>query len=296
MGKMTRRKLLAGCSALATTAVAPESLWAAAASAALTDTLRAIEGQSGGRLGVTALDTATGARIGARADERFPLCSTVKALTCGAVLAQIDAGHDSLDRRIVVAASDLLDYAPVTKTRVGGPGMTLRELCDAALTWSDNTAANLLVASLGGPSAVTAFARALGDGVTRLDRTEPTLNEATPGDPRDTTSPDAMASILRRLVLEDTLAPRSRDQLATWMMGCRTGLAKLRAGVPPDWRVGDKTGNGDHGSTNDIAILWPPGGRAPLILCVYMTETTITAEAAAPLFAAVARAVMTATG
>ncbi len=249
-----------------------------------------LDAQSGGRLGIAVLDTGTGQQEGYRAAERFPMCSTFKALASAAVLARVDAGHEDLGRRIHYSASDVLSYAPVTKDHAGEGGMTMGELCAASVTLSDNTAANLILASLGGPSSITAFARSLGDPVTRLDRIEGDLNEAKPGDPRDTTTPEAMASSLRVLVTGDALSRRSRDQFTTWLVGCQTGGAKLRAGVPATWRVGDKTGSGGHGTTNDIAVMWPPG-RAPVIVCVYLTEITISSDQANATFVAVGQAV-----
>jgi beta-lactamase class A len=158
------------------------------------------------------------------------------------------------------------------------------------MTTSDNTAGNLILSSLGGPSAVTAYAQSLGDPVTRLDRIETALNEATPGDPRDTTTPAAMAANLQSLVLGDGLSPRSRDHLSAWLVANKTGGAKLRTGLSKDWRVGDKTGGGGFGTTNDIALIWPPG-RAPLVVCVYLTDTKAPAELRDQTIAAVARAV-----
>jgi beta-lactamase class A len=224
------------------------------------------------RLGVTVLDTATGQRISHRGSERFPMCSTFKVLAGAAVLKRVDAGQEDLSRRIRFAASEVVTYSPVTKERVGGDGMTLAELCEAAITQSDNTAGNMILKTLGGPSALTTFARSLGDTVTRLDRWETELNEATPGDPRDTTTPDAMTANLHALVVQDRLSPRARDQLAQWLVSNKTGDAKLRAGLPKDWRIGDKTGGGDHGTMNDVAVIWPPE-RSPLIVSVYITET-----------------------
>jgi len=249
-----------------------------------------LDARSGGRLGVAVVDTGTGQRAGHRVGERFPMCSTFKALACAAVLARVDAGQEDLERRVRYSAADLLSYAPVTKDHAGDVGMTMGELCAAAVTLSDNTAANLILASLGGPSAVTAFARSLGDPITRLDRIEGGLNEATPGDARDTTTPDAMASNLRSLVTGDALSKRSRDQFVTWLVGCQTGDAKLRAGVPATWRVGDKTGSGGHGTTNDVAVMWPPG-RAPVIVSVYITDTVASSDEANAMFVAVGRAV-----
>jgi beta-lactamase class A len=168
--------------------------------------------------------------------------------------------------------------------------MTLAEICAAALDYSDNTAANLLLKELGGPEAVTAFARAIGDPVTRLDRNEPTLNEAAQGDPRDTTTPAAMLANLRTLLLGKKLTPASRDRLTRWMIANKTGDARLRAGFPPDWRIGDKTGSGDHGTANDIAIAWPPR-RKPIILAVYLTESTVSPDRQNAAIAEIARAV-----
>jgi beta-lactamase class A len=249
---------------------------------------RAIEAKVGGRLGVAVLDTVTGELAGQRLDERFPMCSTFKALAAALVLARVDAGEEKLDRRIVVARADLLEWAPVTSKRVGGAGMTVAELCEAAITVSDNTAANLLLASAGGPAGVTAFVRKLGDDVTRLDRTEPTLNEAVPGDPRDTSTPRAMARTLRRLMLGDALSDRGRAQLVQWMSANTTGGHRLRAGVPSDWRVADKTGTGRLGTTNDVGVLWPPR-RAPLVVVIYLTGTQASGDAREAALADVAR-------
>ncbi|QQC66405.1 class A beta-lactamase [Paraburkholderia ginsengisoli] len=238
--------------------------------------LAQIEATSGGRLGVSIMDTTSGLRAGLRGDERFPMCSTFKLLAAGAVLTRVDRGQEDLQRRMVFSASDLVPNSPGTSRHTreltGGAGMSVAELCKAALTLSDNTAANLLLASFGGPAAVTAFARSLGDGVTRLDRIEPELNEAIPGDPRDTTTPNAMLGNLRELVLGDHLSKGSRAQLLAWLAANETGAARLRAKLPKDWGVGDKTGTGERGTANDIAILWPPG-RGPVLVTVYLTET-----------------------
>ncbi len=252
--------------------------------------LAKIERESGGRLGVAVLDTATGARWGNRADERFPMCSTFKLLAAAAILARVDAGRERLDRRVRFDASDVVVYSPITKDRIGEPGMSLAELCEAALTVSDNTAGNLLLASLGGPDGLTAYARSLGDATTRLDRIEPDLNEARPGDPRDTTSPMAMLSNLHALVLGDALSAASKDQLTKWLLGNKTGDARLRAGLPKDWRVGDKTGSGEAGTANDVGVAWPPG-RAPVVITAYLTETSATGEQRNATLAAVGRAV-----
>ena len=252
-----------------------------------------IEVESAGRLGVAVLDTLSGERTGHRLDERFPMCSTFKLLAAAAILARVDAQRERLDRRITFAASEVVVNSPVTKDRHGGTGMSLAELCEAAMTVSDNTAGNLLLASLGGPAGLTAFARSLGDAVTRLDRIEPELNEAIPGDPRDTTTPGAMLANLHTLALGHALSAKSREQLVEWLVGNKTGDTRLRAGVPAGWRVGDKTGAGENGTTNDVGLIWPPD-RAPVIVAVYLTGTSATGERRNATLAAVARAVTSA--
>ncbi|MFM0056345.1 class A beta-lactamase [Paraburkholderia phytofirmans] len=238
--------------------------------------LAEIEAASGGRLGVSIVDTTSGLHAGLRTDERFPMCSTFKLLVAGAVLARTDRGEEDLQRRVVFSQSDVVSNSPATSKHTreltGKAGMSIAELCKAAITLSDNTAANLLLATFGGPAGLTAFARSLGDGVTRLDRIEPTLNEGTPGDLRDTTTPNAMLGNLRELLLGERLSSSSRAQLLAWLAANETGGARIRAKLPKDWGVGDKTGTGDHGTANDVAILWPPG-RGPVLVTVYLTET-----------------------
>lgn len=238
--------------------------------------LAALERRHGGRLGVAILDTATGRRINHRGEERFPMCSTFKWLLAAQVLARVDKGEESLDRRVVFAEPDLVFYSPVTEKHVGEPGMTVGELCDATVTLSDNAAGNLLLATVGGPEGLTAFARSIGDEWTRLDRYEPDLNEAIPGDPRDTTTPAAMLRTMQAVLLGDVLSQASREQLTAWLVATSTGDARLRAGMP-GWRVGDKTGTGPRGVTNDVGIAWPPGG-APLLVTAYYAG----AESASP--------------
>jgi len=196
------------------------------------------------------------------------MCSTFKLLAVAAVLARVDRGIEHLDRRVVFGREVLLSYAPITSQHVGSPGMSVAELCAAAITVSDNTAANLLLASMGGPSAVTRFARSLGDTVTRLDRIEPDLNVASPGDIRDTTTPNAAIATLQKLLLGDALSAVSRAKLIAWLRGCTTGAEKLHAGLPPGWSIGDKTGSGAQNETNDVGILYPPQ-RPPLLVTAY---------------------------
>jgi beta-lactamase class A len=262
-------------------------------SATLTNELARVEAESGGRMGVAVLDTLTGAQVGHRADERFPMCSTFKLLAAAAVLARVDVGRERLDRRIRFEASDIVVNSPVTKGRLGGDGMSLAELCEAAMTVSDNTAGNLLLASLGGPGGLTAYARSLGDTLTRLDRIEPVLNEAVPGDPRDTTTPAAMLSNLRTLALGTVLSTASKELLTAWLIGNKTGDTRLRAGLPKDWRVGDKTGSGERGTTNDVGLVWPPQ-HPPVIISIYLTGTPATSEQRNATLANVGRAVVSA--
>lgn len=236
--------------------------------------LSAIEARLGGRLGVAAWDAQKGKRLEHRAGERFPMCSTFKFLLVSAILSRIDANQEKLDRFIQYTSADLLDYAPITKAHVQYGGMTISALCAAAIEYSDNTAANLLLGVLGGPAAVTHYARTLGDSVTRLDRNEPTLNTATPGDLRDTTSPSAMLTDMKQILIEQrTLSSESRKQLEAWMIANTTGLASLRAGLPSAWRAGDKTGSGKNGATNDIAICWP-SNRMPVLMTAYFVGSS----------------------
>jgi beta-lactamase class A len=250
--------------------------------------LQELESRYGGRLGVAALDTGSGARIERRARERFLMCSTFKAMAAALVLTRVDKGIERLDRRVEFTARDIVTYSPVTEKRAGPSGMTIDELCEAAITMSDNTAGNLLLATFGGPAALTAYFRTLGDSVTRLDRIEPDLNETLPGDPRDTTTPAAMLADLQRVALGNRLSPESQRRLVSWLVANRTGDARLRAGVPKHWQVGDKTGSGSQATANDIAIVWPPG-RKPLVLSVYYTESSASPDERNAVLADVAR-------
>lgn len=255
----------------------------------LKDKITRIEDKVKGRLGVAALDTGADRRFGYREDERFPMCSTFKLIAAAAILKRVEQKQETLERRVHFSRTDLVTYSPVTEKHLDD-GMTVAELCEAAITLSDNTAGNLMLDMLGGPSGVTAFARALGDPLTRLDRTEPTLNEAVPGDVRDTTTPAAMAEDLRKLAFGHALAEASSAQLKTWLLANKTGDTRLRARLPAGWRVGDKTGSGERGSTNDVGILWPPDA-APIIVAAYLTETTAPTDQRNEALAAVGEAV-----
>jgi beta-lactamase class A len=260
---LSRRRMLAGASAVLLCGRA------LAAPGSAQQKLAALEFSVGGRLGVAALDVVGDRRVDFRSDHRWPMCSTFKLLLVGAVLAKVDDGHERLDRAVAFAAEDVLDYAPAAKRNLAQGHMSVAELCEAAIRLSDNTAANLLLKTVGGPGGFNAFVRTLGDHVTHLDRIEPFLNDVPEGDARDTTTPAAMLNDLGQLVLHDRLTAPSRRLLTDWLVGCETGKDRLRAGLPAGWRVGDKTGTWSGGATNDVAIAWPPG-RGPLLVAAYL--------------------------
>nr|WP_269717048.1 class A beta-lactamase [Caulobacter sp. NIBR2454] len=265
---------------------------AVAAPAGIIQRIAELERVNGGRLGVCVRSARAGRVWGHRLDERFPMCSTFKALLAAQVLSRVDEGRETLSRRIPVKAADLVTYSPAVEKRVGGT-MSLAELCQATVTLSDNAAANLIMRETGGPKGLTAFVRSLGDGVTRLDRIEPELNSAIDGDLRDTTTPAAMTATLNRLVLGNALSLKSREQLKTWLVANTTGGARIRAGVPDSWIVGDKTGTGANASTNDIAVLWPPKG-GPIVLSIYYVGAKTDLDARNSVIASAARIVASA--
>ena len=250
-----------------------------------------VEQRTGGRIGVAAVDTGSGKRFDYRSEERFPMCSTFKLLAAAAVLKQVDGRQEKLDRFVSYDAKDILEYAPVTKAHLKDGGMTLGALCAAAIEQSDNTAGNLLLDTIGGPIGVTKFVHSIGDEMTRLDRKEPGLNSAIPGDERDTTTPAAMCADMQRLLLDDVLTESSRHQLEDWMQHNETGTLMIRAGVPKTWTVGDKTGRCGNGATNDVAIIRPPG-RAPIVVAIYSIGSTSSADDHASTLAEVARATL----
>jgi beta-lactamase class A len=232
-----------------------------------------IEKTNGPRIGIVAIDSKSGRRIEHRPDERFPMCSTFKLLAVSAVLQRIDQAKEKLDRFVPYGEKDLLEYAPVTRLHVQEGGMTLGALCQAAIEQSDNTAANLVLQTIGGPNGVTQFARSLGDTITRLDRKEPELNDWRPNDERDTTSPSSMCEDLRRLLQTELLSKESRSRLDNWLQHNETGAALIRAGIPAGWRVGDKTGRSRSGATNDVAVIYPPDG-APIFVAIYIFNSS----------------------
>jgi beta-lactamase class A len=244
------------------------------------------ERQTGGRIGFYAENLTTGAKLAWRADERFAMCSTFKASLAACVLSRIDRGQDQLETMIPYGPADLLDYAPAAKQNLSAGAMSIAEMCKAAVELSDNTCANLLLARIGGPSALTAFWRSIGDTVSQLDHKEPELNRSPPGDPHDTTTPAAMAGNLRRLVLGEALSRQSRERLTGWMINCKTGADRLRGGLPRDWRVGDKTGNNGKDAFGDIAVAWPKPDE-PLLICAYTQDGSPTADQLQTVFAAI---------
>jgi beta-lactamase class A len=252
--------------------------------------LAELERRHGGRLGVAILDTGSGKLIAHRGDQRFAMCSTFKCLAAAFVLARVDDGKESLSRRIHYSKAQLVPYSPATESHADKDGMTLAQLCEAAVTLSDNTAANLMLDSFGGPAGLTDWLRSLNDLVTRLDRNEPQLNENKAGDLRDTTTPISMLYLLKTIVLGKALSDASREQLIAWLVANTTGDKKLRAGIPAGWRVGDKTGSGARNATNDVAIVWPPG-RAPIIVTTFYSEAGGSEEQRSAVIAEVGRRV-----
>jgi beta-lactamase class A len=294
-----RRALIlgAGASALAVGLARSQQIYYPHGSPALRHAvvkLKRIEAAMAGRLGVCVFETSDSDATGSapqvlryRGAERFPMCSTFKLSLVGAVLEAADYGKLSLNKRIAYGPKDLLEYAPTTRAHVAEGAMTTRDLCEAAVELSDNTAANLLLAEIGGPAALTARWRAWADPETRLDRNEPTLNSSIPSDPRDTTTPEAMAKTLGKLTLGWVLKPDSRALLLSWMRNCQTGLTKLRGGLPSGLVVGDKTGNSGKGTMGDLAIVDAPGHR-PIIMVCYLTGAKVDAKAQDKVFVAVA--------
>ncbi|QVI25377.1 class A beta-lactamase [Nocardia tengchongensis] len=252
---------------------------------AATDALRSLEQQHGARAGVFVIDTGTGRTVGYRQDERFTFNSTFKGLACGALLRAHPLQTGFFDQVIHFTADKLVSASPVTSTRVD-TGMTVTELCDAAITRSDNTAGNQILELLGGPQALNDFLHGLGDQTTHMDRWEPDINTDIPGDDRDTSTPAALAEDYRRLVLGDVLAQPERTQLTAWLLANTTGDARIRAGLPADWKTGDKTGSGDYGTANDVAVTWPAGGAEPLVIVVLTAKPDKAAEYDNPLVAA----------
>lgn len=262
--------LVGGCGGPArTVASSPAASRTPTTPVRVTTALAALEKRYDARLGLYALDTGTGRTVAYHADERFAHCSTHKALSSGTLLKR--RSDAQLARVVHYGQADVLPYSPITSKHVKD-GLPLREVIKAALQYSDNTAANLMLARLGGPSGLQRAMRAMGDATTNLDRTEPTLNTVPPGTTRDTSTPRALGTDLRRFLLGDVLSAAHRHTMVTWMRGNTTGAEQIRAGVPEGWTVADKTGSGDYGVTNDIAVAWRPTG-APVVIAVLSHRT-----------------------
>jgi beta-lactamase class A len=252
--------------------------------------LESNERESGGRIGVYAENLATGTKLAWRADERFVMCSTFKASLAACVLARVDRGEEQLAAMIPYGQTDLLEYAPVAKQNLSAGKMSVSEMCKASVELSDNTCANLLLARIGGPAALTSFWRSLGDTTSRLDHNEPELNRSPPGNPNDTTTPAAMAANLHRLVLGESLSPASRAQLTEWMVGCKTGANRLRGGLPGSWKIGDKTGSNGKDAAGDVAVAWPKPDT-PVVIAAYTQGGTPNAAQIEAVFARIGRIV-----
>jgi beta-lactamase class A len=247
---------------------------AAAASAA--STLKAIRKRTGGRLGVHVLDSQSGRRITLDDDSRYAMASTFKLPLAASLLWQIDRGAFPINQAMPIAKKDLLPNSPILEKAIerGGTEFLVRDLCGAAVAYSDNAAANILLNGMGGPETVTKFLRAIGDEVTRCDRIEPELNSNLPGDERDTTTPRAMAETLLKIFTQDVLSLASRTLLIDWLIAAHTGADRIRKGLPHNWQAGDKSGTGQNGAFNDIVVAWPPN-RRPILVAVYMSESKL---------------------
>lgn len=253
-----------------------------------TSRFAALERRHHARLGVYALATGTGATIAYRADERFAFCSTFKSLAAAAVLHHNLVSH--LGEHVTYTAADVNSISPVTEKHIA-TGMTIRALCDAAVRFSDGTAGNLLMRDLGGPDRLTAYLRTLGDGVSRMDDYEPELNRVAPRDPRDTTTPRALATDHRALVLGTALPAAKRALLTGWLTRAATGTTRIRAALPHDWKLAHKTGTGDYGRAIDVAVVWP-SHTAPLVIALMSDRRGYHTPPKEPLIAAAARHVV----
>lgn len=283
----TRRSLLLALAALPFGAAASKPVKPAPDFTALERALK-------GELGVAAIDSASGRTVGHRLHQPFPMCSTFKAVLAAAILARAQDEPGLLDKRVALPGDRFVTYSPVTGKHVDG-AMSVADLCAAALQYSDNTAANALLRELGGPEQLTRYARSLDDEDFRLDRWETELNTAIPGDPRDTTTPLAMARTLQALLVGDGLARPQQRRLRDWMLGNTTGATRIRAAVPAAWQVADKTGTGGYGSANDVAVIYPPR-RAPIVLAVYTHQPREHAEARSDIVAHAAKLALAALG
>jgi beta-lactamase class A len=264
-----RRRDLLGLALAA--ALAPEAQAATAAGA-----LKAIKKRAGGRLGVHILDSQSGKRLTLDDDSRYAMASTFKLPLVASLLWQVDHGAFPLTHILPFDKTDLVANSPIIQKAVeqGVTELTVRDLCGAAVAYSDNAATNVLLKAMGGPDAFTKFMRSLGDETTRLDRMEPDLNSNLAGDERDTTTPHAMVESLLKIFTQNVLTLASRALLIDWMITSRTGVDRVRKGLPKSWQTGDKTGTGQNGAVNDLVVTWPPE-RRPILIAVYMSESKL---------------------
>lgn len=271
-GLSRRQALFGGLTLVAAAACATKPALAdpAAPLPPINERIGALERRHNAYVGLFAADLDGGRSISHRGQEAFAMCSTFKAYASARVLQMVEGGELTLDHKVLVDPSAIVTNSPRTQPRAGSE-MTLDELCQAALQVSDNTAANLLLKTIGGPSAITAFARSIGDPSSRLDRWETELNSAVPGDPRDTSTPYALGRGYRDLLTGDALASPQRQQVEDWMRANET--SSMRAGLPPGWTTADKTGSGDYGSTNDVGVAYGPSGQR--LLLAIMTRSQV---------------------
>lgn len=244
----------------------------------LTKVVQAEEKTLQARVGMAVFDTNTGETWQYRGDERFPLNSTHKAFACAALLAKVDEKSLTLDQPVSIRKEMLVPYSPITEKSLAPQTITFGDVCHAAVSYSDNTAANVVFDAIGGPTGFTSYMRSIGDEKTRLDRKEPELNEATPGDVHDTTTPNAIVNSLRKILLGDVLSVSSRAELTQWMLTDQVAGALLRASLPSDWKIADKTGAGGYGSRSIVAVIWPPS-KQPLVVGIYVTQTKASMQA-----------------
>ncbi|WP_084578950.1 class A beta-lactamase [Sphingomonas azotifigens] len=264
--------------------------WPGLARSAVSDPIAQYERVTGGRIGVYAVNVKTGAKLTWRADERFIMCSSYKASLAAFVLSRVDRGEEKLDAAIRYGVRDTKDlWGPVSKANLTKGAMTVEAMCKAAVEISDGVCANLLLARSGGPAALTAFLRSIGDGITRVDHYEPQLDRVPSGGPWDSTTPAAMAATLQKMVLGDVLSARSKALLTQWLIGNQTN-PRLRGGLPRSWLIGNKTGHSGRDMAGDIAVAWPRPDT-PIVIAVYTREGRPTEKQFDEVFGGIGRLV-----
>lgn len=246
--------------------------------AKLIATVQGEESALGARIGMAVFDANTRTTWQYRGDEQFPLNSTHKTFSCAALLSKVDDKSLSINQSVAISKDMLIAYSPITEKSLSPQTITLGEICRAAVSYSDNTAANIVFDAIGGEAGFNTYMQSIGDKQTRLDRKEPELNESTPGDVRDTTTPNAIVNSLRKILLGDVLSVSSRSKLTQWMLDDQVAGALLRASLPPDWKIADKTGAGGYGSRSIVAVIWPPK-KQPLVVGIYITQTKASLQA-----------------